>query len=412
MKKNNTILELVNKVVAAEALKRQQEAERLPWSVPVFAWRDPATVPRREFLYGRSYARGFVSATVADGGIGKSILKIAEILALATGRGLLGVPPMVRVRCLYWNGDDPYVEVERRIHAVCAHHNIDGAKLFGEGWLFVGTRDKQPLTIGEINRGGLVINAAARDDICAFIRDNEIGFAAFDPFKSCHRVPENDNTSIDAVADVFNVIAERTNAAIALDHHIRKPAFGQGEATTADSRGAGSLINKVRLSRVCNPMTESQAIEARIKEDERGRYFRVDKGKGNIAPPSKATWFRIVSVPCPNGEDTPTVEPWTFPTAFDSVTTDHMHRVRAMAGNGKYRKDPRADDWIGNAVAEVVGLDLDDEADRKQVNSMLKTWFGNGVLITKNAKDEHRKARPYVVPGNWNEEVAPVAFSD
>jgi 5S rRNA maturation endonuclease (ribonuclease M5) len=372
---------------------------RPPWTVPVLPWRDPETIPRRVFLYGHYYARGFVSATIADGGIGKSLLKIAEILACATGLPLLGITPAERSRVLYWNGDDPYVEVERRIHAACQH------KLLEERWLFVGTRDQQPLCIAETRgRGGVVVNQDTVVDICSFIHENEIGLACFDPLKSVHRVPENSNDDMDIIGDVFNVIAERTNAAIGLDHHVRKMAFGQTEVTAADARGATALINKVRLSRVLNLMTPALATQAGIKEDDRRRYFRADGGKANIAPPAKATWFKIVSVPCANDEHTPTVTAWTYPNAFDAVTPEHMRRVRTMAADGRYRKDSRAEDWIGRAVAEVLDLDLEDEADRKQVKDILKTWFANGVLDTKIQKDDIRHERAYVVPGNWADE--------
>jgi hypothetical protein len=385
---------------------------RTPWTVPVLPWRDPERIPRRVFLYGHHYARGFVSATIADGGIGKSLLKIAEFLACATGLPLLDITPTERIRVLYWNGDDPYVEVERRIHAACQHYEIDLKKLIEERWLFVGTRDKQPVCIAETKGHSVTVNQNAVADICAFIRENDIGLACFDPLKSVHRVPENSNDDMDIIGDAFNVIAEHTNAAIGLDHHIRKMAFGQTDVTTADARGATALINKVRLSRVLNLMTPTLAMQARIKEDDRRRYFRADGGKANIAPPAKATWYKIVSVPCANGEHTPTVTAWTYPNAFDAVTPEHMHRMRTMAAEGKYRKDSRAEDWIGRAVAEVLDLDLDDEADRKQVKDILKTWFANGVLEVKPQKDGTRHERAYVVPGNWTGEGASVDFSD
>ena len=161
---------------------------RTPWSAPPFAWRDPATVPRRVFLYGHYYARGFVAATIADGGVGKSLLKLVECLAIASGRNLLGIPPVERVRALYWNGDDPFDEVERRIHALCQHYDIDGEKLFAEQWLFVGTRNEQPLCIGQMARSGVVINENTVNDLCAFINERNIGLACFDPFKATHRV--------------------------------------------------------------------------------------------------------------------------------------------------------------------------------------------------------------------------------
>jgi hypothetical protein len=380
------------------------EPPRNPWTVPVLSWRDPETIPRRVFLYGHCYARGFVSATIADGGVGKSLFKIVEFLACATRRPLLGITPTERIRVLYWNGDDPYVEIERRIHAACQHYSIDLKRLLAEGWLFVGTRDKQPLCLAEMKGRSVALNQSTIDDLCAFIRQKDIGLACFDPLRSVHRLPENNNDDMDIIGDAFNVIAERTNAAIGLDHHIRKMASGQSEVTAADARGATALINKVRLSRVLNPMTSKLAKEARIKEDERRRYFRADGGKANIAPATKARWFKIVSVPCANGEDTPTIVVWSYPSPFDSVTAEHMQQVRAMAADGNYRKDSRAEDWIGRAVAKVLDLDLENQADRKQVKTILKTWFTNRVLTTKNCNDKTRRPRVYVVPGDWADE--------
>jgi hypothetical protein len=86
--------------------------------------------------------------------------------------------------------------------------------------------------------------------------------------------------------------------------------------------------------------------------------------------------------------------------------TSLAHRVRDMAANGNYRKSDQAKDWIGYAVAEVLDLDPSDEADKKQIKAILKKWFANGVLDTKEQLDEKRMPRPFVVPGNWNEKPA------
>ena len=50
---------------------------------------DPASIPRREWLYDRHYIRKFVSATIAGGGVGKSALKLTEAVSMALGRDLL-----------------------------------------------------------------------------------------------------------------------------------------------------------------------------------------------------------------------------------------------------------------------------------------------------------------------------------
>jgi hypothetical protein len=62
----------------------------------------------------------------------------------------------------------------------------------------------------------------------------------------------------------------------------------------------------------------------------------------NLAPPGKATWYTITPVLCGNGQETPTLAAWNYPSAFDTITVEHMHRVRALAAEGTYRKDPRS----------------------------------------------------------------------
>ena len=66
-----------------------------------FVWRDPKTVPPRQWLYGQHYIRKFVSATIAAPGIGKSSLNLVELIAMASGRPLLGVPAPKQVRVWY-----------------------------------------------------------------------------------------------------------------------------------------------------------------------------------------------------------------------------------------------------------------------------------------------------------------------
>src|SRR4051812_44239931 len=43
-----------------------------------YVWREPASIPKREFLYGQQLIRKFASAKFAAGGVGKSILALTE----------------------------------------------------------------------------------------------------------------------------------------------------------------------------------------------------------------------------------------------------------------------------------------------------------------------------------------------
>src|SRR5215208_1131150 len=53
-----------------------------------FSLRNPANIPRRRWLYGRRLVRGFISTTVAPGGVGKTSLVIVEALSMVSGRKL------------------------------------------------------------------------------------------------------------------------------------------------------------------------------------------------------------------------------------------------------------------------------------------------------------------------------------
>jgi hypothetical protein len=78
-----------------------------------FEPRDPTNFPRRQFLYGRQYARKYVSTTVAGSDVGKTTLVLTECLAMASGKPLLGVHFKHPLRIWYWNGEDPREEMER-----------------------------------------------------------------------------------------------------------------------------------------------------------------------------------------------------------------------------------------------------------------------------------------------------------
>lgn len=72
-----------------------------------------------------------------------------------------------------------------------------------------------------------------------------------------------------------------------------------------------------------------------------------------------------------------------------------------MAAEGEYRSDTQSPDWIGRAVAEVLGLNTDD--DRPRIKALLKVWIANRVLKTVTRKDATRHEKTFVVPGEWRD---------
>jgi RecA-family ATPase len=105
---------------------------------PIFAtpyiWKDPATLPCREWLYGDLLIRKFVTTTVAPGGVGKSSLGAVESLAQVSGKDLLGVCPPRRLRVWLWNLEDPQEETERKIQAAAMHYGVTAEDIGYRWW--------------------------------------------------------------------------------------------------------------------------------------------------------------------------------------------------------------------------------------------------------------------------------------
>jgi hypothetical protein len=188
----------------------------------LYTWTDPCTIAPRPWVYDRHFIRNFLSGTFAPGGLGKSSLLIAEALAMATGKNLLGVLPKTQLRVWYWNGEDPWDELQRRIAAACSHYHVNATDLGDR--LFVSSGRDTEIVIAYDDRGGTRVATPVVEALCTEIRAKRIDVLILDPFVALHGVSENDNNKINAVCRHFAMVAEKTGCAIELVHHVRKRA--------------------------------------------------------------------------------------------------------------------------------------------------------------------------------------------
>jgi RecA-family ATPase len=181
------------------------------------------------------------------------------------------------------------------------------------GWLWTTSGNEFPLRVAK-GYTNLEVDAVLVRQISAAIIDNQIDLAIFDPLVMLHSVSEVDTGKMDAVVRLFAGIADETDAAIELAHHVRKPAAGSGgDYDVHDIRGVAAITDAVRAARVLNRMNEKDAEAAGCSEIERLSRFRVDRAKGNYSPAQVATWRQFISVELPNGDDVGVVAPWNFP---------------------------------------------------------------------------------------------------
>jgi hypothetical protein len=364
-----------------------------PW-----VWKEPKEISPRDFVYGTHYIRKFVSAGFGAPGGGKSSKRLVEAIAMASGKALLGIKPIQKLKVWYWNGEDPAEELDRRIAAICMHYSINPKDL--EGYLFVNSGRDQKIIIATQTRSGATIMVPVVNALTAAINRSGMDVVILDPMVSTHRVAENDNPAIDAVVKQFGDIADKTDCAIDLEHHTRKT--NGNEATVDDGRGASALVGAARSIEVLNKMTPAEGEKLGV--DQHWRHFYVDDGKANMSPLAERKWFKMVSLDLgnvtelhPKGDNVGVVTCWTPPNPLDGVTGDDFERAAREIRSGHWKENIQAKDWVGKPIAKALGLNLTIKADKAKVRGLIDIWVKAASLaVFEDTDPETRKKKKFV----------------
>lgn len=310
----------------------------------------PSTIPPRAWLLGNLFCRRYASSIIADGAVGKTSLRYAQLISLAIGRSLTGDHVFQRCRVLIVSLEDDINEVNRRIAALCLHYGIKRADL--AGWLFVAAPGHRGGKLLTVDKNGQSVVGSLSGKLLRTIKQRKIDVACLDPFVKTHSVEENNNSMIDEVVQILTDLAIDCNIAIDVPHHTSKGTADPGNANRA--RGASSMKDAARLVYSLTPMTSEEAQLFNISEAERRFLVRMDSAKVNIAPPmTEARWFKLVSVDLGNGTEmypagdrVQAIEPWDPPNMWDKISQNQVDAILAEIdqglADGNYFSDARS----------------------------------------------------------------------
>jgi hypothetical protein len=318
------------------------------------AGEDDWTIPPRKWLLGNVYCRSFVSSLVADGGIGKTALRLAQALSLTTGRAFTGENVFQRCRVLFVSLEDDRNELRRRVRAAMLHHGIEPEEI--DGRLFLAAPEGKAGKLVTVDpRTKRPTISVMKAELEAVIKREQIDVLILDPLVKAHDVEENDNSAMDVVIQTLSTLAVEHDIAVDVLHHTSKGAADPGNADRG--RGASAVKNGARLVYTLTQMSTDEAGRFGIDESDRRSFVRMDSGKVNITPPlASAKWFRIVGVSLgnpdplyPNGDRVQTVEPWAPPQMWEGISNDMLQRIladidagvpadpeRGISGGGRY----------------------------------------------------------------------------
>jgi hypothetical protein len=263
-----------------------------------------ADIPPWEWLYGRHLLRGEVSATVATGGTGKSTLSIAEALAEASGRALLGFDVSKPLRVVLINLEDTRNTMIKRITAVMRHYNLTAADI-GDRLIVIAKKEIKIKVARQLRTGDVERNEQTIRALTQLMVKHRGDVLSIDSLIRTHKVNENDNSAMQEVIECYEDVAVDANCAVHLWHHTRKAG---GEKVTIESaRGASAIIDACRSARALEKMTAKEHEELlTIAPDmlSAGHYFRAYHGKLSFAPPAdQSDWYAIENITLANGDD-------------------------------------------------------------------------------------------------------------
>jgi len=256
-------------------------------------------IPRRQWLLGRRYLKGFITLTIAPGGQGKSTLTMAEAAAIASGKSITGDTVYHQGKVWIYNTEDPQEELDRRIAALALEYSLTPEDLSN---ILTTSGIDRPLILAKDSKNGPQINKVALTEVVNTIKAENVLLFIVDPFVRCHRCNENDNSAIDKVALTLSRIASQTGCAIGAVHHSKKgSANSPGNMDTA--RGASSLVSAARIAHTLVGMQKAEADALKITENRSKWFVRLDDAKANLSPPGDGTrWFERISVALSNGD--------------------------------------------------------------------------------------------------------------
>ena len=339
----------------------------------------------RGWLLGTVFCRTFISSLIAEGGGGKTALRYAQYLSLATGRPLTGEHVFQRCCVLIVSLEDDAEELRRRILAARIRHGVTIDEL--KGWLFLAAPGARAGKLMVLDRKGRPELGTLCPALEAAIARHKIDLVGLDPFIKSHGVTENDNNLIDQVVQILTGLAAKHNIAVDIPHHVRKGGADPGNADRG--RGASAARDAARLVYSLTSMTPDEARAFGIPEDQRRLYFRIDTAKVNIAPPAKAKWFRLVGIPLgnaselyPNGDEVQTVEPWSPPQTWDGLDLGTINRILdaidgGMADGERYSDSNAAKN---RSAWKAVKIHAPDKTEA-QCKEIIRQWVKNGVLV-------------------------------
>ena len=205
-----------------------------------------------------------ISLTTADGGTGKTTLKLYEAVCLALGDRFLGFDCAERGKTLFITGEDTAEKLAAMLGAMLSQMGLlnDEAKLQIVLDSIVVKKDSDLCLIKKNREGFLVVNEDALNKVMEAVDDIKPKLIVFDPIASFWGSESALNDMNKAVSKFVSQLVERSGACVEMINHMGKQSSANKDTTQFAGRGGTGLPSHSRVSKVLHSLNEKEYREA------------------------------------------------------------------------------------------------------------------------------------------------------
>ena len=204
-----------------------------------------------------------IHITTADGGTGKTTLKLYEAICLALGEDFLGFECKGEGRTLYITGEDTKEKLGAMIGAILKQMKIldDPEKVSKVMNSILVKKDSDLCLISKTKQGFINTSPEALEKIMEAVEDLRPKMIIFDPISSFWGSEALLNDMSKAVAKFMGMLVEKSDACVEVINHMGKSSSKDKDMTQFAGRGGTGLPSHARVSRVLRPLFDEEFEE-------------------------------------------------------------------------------------------------------------------------------------------------------